>query len=178
MATDRLAPLDWSVLPSDHALIALGSNLPSPIHGESRLVLDAALKRLGDYGIKVIAVGQYYQTEPDPPSDQPNYVNSAALVASPFTPRELLVRLHEIEAEFGRHRQVRNEARILDLDLLAFGAEVITPESESESELTLPHPRLHQRLFVLQPLNDILPHWFHPTRSKTIAEMMAHLQNR
>ena len=174
-STHPALPLDWKLLPDHHALIALGSNLASPVYGQPAQVLNAAVAALAAHQIRVIAVAKYYETEPDPPSDQPLYLNSAALVASEMAPSELLASLHLIEAEFGRQRQIRNEARVLDLDLLAFGTMVIKPKTAAESELTLPHPRLHQRLFVLQPLSDIVPQWRHTVRALTVTEMIARL---
>ena len=159
----------WRVLPRDHGLLALGSNLPSSVHGDSRQVLAAALENLSAHRVEIIATAENYETEPDPPSDQPKFINSAALVRTSLTPPELLHQLHRIEADFGRRRNNRNEARILDLDLLAFGEQIT--RASSETDLSLPHPRLHLRSFVLRPLHDLVPNWQHPTVGKTIQEL-------
>ncbi|MCX8500536.1 MAG: 2-amino-4-hydroxy-6-hydroxymethyldihydropteridine diphosphokinase [Alphaproteobacteria bacterium] len=179
---------DWKTLPADHGLIALGSNLPSSTHGDSREVLRAALQSLTVAGVRIRAAANLYETEPDPPSDQPRFVNSAALVQTALTPRELLRLLHRTEAEFGRQRQYRNEARVLDLDLLAFGEQISPPaeppphperisreEFTEIVEFTLPHPRLHLRQFVLMPLLDLVPYWIHPIRGQTVTALYADL---
>ena len=151
--------------------IAIGSNLPSPQFGPPLATCEAALKSLTTAGIQLIAKSRWYHSAPVPRSDQPWFVNGVIHVETPLAPRALLQRLHAIEAEFGRRRQERNEPRILDLDLLAHGDSV----GQGKDGLILPHPRLHERAFVLLPLADVAPDWRHPVLQKSVSRMIADL---
>ncbi len=139
------------------------------------------------YTGKVEAVSRFYRTPCFPVGAGPDYVNAAALVTAPGDAASLLARLHEIEADFGRERVERWGMRTLDLDLLAFGNQVLpsdrsfsdwatlTPEKQrirAPDELVLPHPRLHERAFVLIPLMDIAPDWVHPVFGLTVRQMV------
>jgi 2-amino-4-hydroxy-6-hydroxymethyldihydropteridine diphosphokinase len=148
-------------------VVALGANLPSPVHGGPRETLEAALVALDRAGLRVVARSDWYETAPVPVSDQPWYVNGVAIVASPLPAAEVLGVLHRIEAAFGRVRIAVNAPRVLDLDLLAYGDEVSTDWP------LLPHPRLHARAFVLRPLADVAPAWRHPVLGLGIDEMLA-----
>ena len=150
-------------------LVALGANLPSPIHGGPRETLEAALKALDRAGLRVVARSAWYETAPVPVSDQPWYVNGVAVVTSPLGPAEVLDLLHRIEAAFGRVRTGPNAPRVLDLDLLAYGDRVSTDRPQ------LPHPRLHERAFVLRPLADVAPDWRHPVLGIGLDEMLARI---
>jgi len=156
-------------------LIALGANLASPRFGPPVETLRAALAALPDYGIEVVARSNWYRSapltaEPGTAGDQPSYVNGAAAVATDLNPRLLLDALLNLERAFGRVRRARWEARVIDLDLLAYGDRVI-----DEAGLTLPHPQLAARRFVLRPLMDIAPDWRHPVTGLGLAEMDAQL---
>lgn len=142
-------------------LIALGSNLSEPPYESPRHVLEAALEKIADQGITILKVSRWYETEPVPKSDQPWFVNGVALVETALAPEELLSVLHDIEHDMGRVRRERWEARILDLDLLAYD-DIIREEG-----VILPHPRLHERAFVLRPLLDVAPNWTHPLLKRT-----------
>lgn len=149
-------------------LIALGSNL----HGASggpRATCEAALERLRALGIEIVAVSPWYETAPIPASDQPWFVNGVVQVRTALAPEALLDLLHQVEAEFGRARSVPNAARVIDLDLLAYDGEHRT------GPLNLPHPRMHERAFVLYPLRDIAPAWTHPTLGLTPSALVAAL---
>lgn len=113
-------------------------------------------------------MSRWYRTRPVPASDQPDYINGIVRLCGPCDPAGLLAGLHAIEAEAGRVRTVRNAARPLDLDLLGVGDLVI-----DGPHLTLPHPRLHLRGFVLAPLCDIAPGWVHPVFGRRAADMLA-----
>lgn len=147
--------------------VALGANLPSPIHGLPRATLEAALGALGQSGLRVAARSAWYETAPVPVSDQPWYVNGVARIETMLGPADLLEWLHRIEAAFGRVREVVNAPRVLDLDLLAYGDMI------SVGWPLLPHPRLHERAFVLRPLADVAPSWRHPLLGLDIAAMLA-----
>lgn len=142
-------------------LVAIGANLPSRF-GTPQDACLAALSWLEQDGdVKILERSHWWETAPVPISDQPWYVNGVVSVETDLSPEDLLQRLHLIEAGMGRVRTVPNAPRVIDLDLLAYG------ETCCETPLTLPHPRLHLRMFVLGPLCDIAPDWRHPTSNRT-----------
>ena len=130
--------------------MGLGSNL-----GDREATLREALARLGEEeGVSVLAVSSFRETEPVGKVDQPNFVNAAAALETSLEARELLDRLLEVERGLGRDRgaEERWGPRTIDLDLLLFGEETI-----AEPGLTVPHPRLAERAFVLEPLLELDP---------------------
>ena len=139
-------------------LIALGANVPSPRFGPPAKTLQAALACLEKEGVKVVACSRFYQTAPVPASDQPWFTNCVAAVDTSMGPEALLEALLDIERQFGRRRRERNAPRVLDLDVLAYN-DVTTGTNK---HLELPHPRMHERAFVLLPLAEIAPGWRHP----------------
>jgi len=152
----------------DQILIGLGANLPSTAGGPVE-TLAASLVALEAKGIKIVCCSPWYRSRPVPVSDQEWYVNGVALAETNMDARTLLDTLHEVEVGFGRTRIVVNEPRVLDLDLLAYGDQ----QTLGEPGMNLPHPRLHERAFVLVPLADIAPDWRHPVSKLSIAQMMA-----
>jgi 2-amino-4-hydroxy-6-hydroxymethyldihydropteridine diphosphokinase len=151
--------------------IGLGANLPSPEHGTPRETLEAAMRMLEARGLVLVARSPLYESEPVPVSDQPWYLNAVVEVATDRPAAEVLALLHSVENAFGRVRAIRNEPRVLDLDLLDHRG---TVREGPESPL-LPHPRLTDRAFVLLPLRDIAPDWRHPVSGLTIAELLESL---
>lgn len=152
------------------AHIALGSNLDSR-YGNPSQTLSAAtvhLERLG----RLVARSSAYETAPVGFRDQARFLNAAVALETELEPLPLLRGLLAIEREFGRDRlrSIAKGPRTLDLDLLLLGETVI-----SEPELTLPHPALAKRRFVLAPLAEIAPQVTHPVYRKTIAELLADL---
>jgi 2-amino-4-hydroxy-6-hydroxymethyldihydropteridine diphosphokinase len=169
---EKLAlPQGANLVPATEILVGIGANLPSARFGSPRQTVEAALLALAAGGIDIVQRSRWYETAPVPASDQPNYVNGAALVASSLAADALLALLHRIEADFGRVRSVPNAARVLDLDLLAYGELVI----ERPGGLILPHPRLAERGFVLLPMADLVPDWHHPVSGLTLPQMIAQL---
>jgi 2-amino-4-hydroxy-6-hydroxymethyldihydropteridine diphosphokinase len=150
-------------------LIAIGSNL-----GDSVCVISDAVELLERYSTRPLIQSSLWKSSPvDCPPGSPDFVN-AAVVLRPFegeTPETLLQKLQDLEKHFGRKpKTVQNEARILDLDLIAFGQEI-----RKTGFLTLPHPRAYLRRFVLAPLAEIAPDFILPGQTKTIAELDAQL---
>ena len=152
-------------------LVALGSNLESPDFGGPQQTLEAALDVMPSFGVTVLAKSSWYRSAPVPISDQPWFVNGVASVATKAHSSDLLTLLHEIEARFGRTRTIRNESRILDLDLLAYGGEC----RSVPGGLILPHPKIAERAFVLEPLAELAAGWRHPRTGLTPREMLERL---
>lgn len=151
-------------------LIGIGSNLAAPGFASPRETAAAGLAALPKTGVTPVLVSRWHLSEPVPPSDQPWYANAVAAVVTDLGPAALLDALLAVEDRFGRRRSVRNAARSLDLDLLDYdGRECASPR------LLLPHPRLHERRFVLQPLAEIAPGWRHPLSGLSAAELLSRL---
>jgi 2-amino-4-hydroxy-6-hydroxymethyldihydropteridine diphosphokinase len=149
-------------------VIALGANLPS-MYGAPDETLAAACDALNDRGVKVVARSPLYWTAPVPISDQPWYCNGVVSVEVNVPPVDLITLLHQIEADFGRARVEGNQnaPRALDLDLIAYHDQIIDKDG-----FIVPHPRMHQRAFVLKPLYDISPNWLHPVTERSAAELL------
>lgn len=149
------------------AYIGLGTNL-----GDRELKLLSAIAELGRLpGTRVTALSHFYETEPVGGVAQDDFYNAAARIATTLRPLELLAELQRIETEvFHRTPSLRWGPRSMDLDILLYGDLVLTGE-----KLTVPHPRLAERRFVLQPLADIAPALVHPSLGSSIAELLASL---
>lgn len=143
--------------------MALGANLGNPI--ETVKQAEEALKALPRS--TVVAVSSLYRTAPVGLHDQPDFINAVAAVETELLPGELLDELFAIEVHFGRQRSIRNAPRTLDLDLLLHG-ETVSPDPQ----ITLPHPRMHERAFVLMPLHEIAPQLSIPDRGP-VADLLA-----
>ena len=130
------------------ALIALGSNLAKPVEQLKGAI--ACLKK--NNAIAIVAVSHFYRTAPVGYANQPDFINAAICVQTSLTPMGLLRVLNQIEDDFGRVRTFQNAPRTLDLDLIDYAEQIWNTE-----RLILPHPRAHERGFVLQPLSDMVP---------------------
>ena len=149
-------------------VLAIGANLSTARFGPPAAACAAALARLGAAGIRVAALSSWYTSPPDPPSDQPWFVNGAARIETGLGPEALLDCLHEIEAGMGRVRRRRNEPRIIDLDLVDYEGRVAPAPARPE----LPHPRLAERPFVLVPLAQIAPGWRDPRTGRPVEALI------
>ena len=152
-------------------IIGIGANLPRA-DGEPPLsTCRTATSRIAALpGVRLRALSRWYATAPVPASDQPDFVNGAALFTGGTTPERLLCDLLRIEAEFGRVRAARNAARTIDLDIIDFGGLV-----RDAPDPVLPHPRAHRREFVLRPLAEVVPGWIHPVLGRSVADLLAEL---
>jgi 2-amino-4-hydroxy-6-hydroxymethyldihydropteridine diphosphokinase len=173
------------------ALLAFGANLPfagmTPTH-----TLHLAVNSFPNVNLSLPQVSRLFETPCFPAGAGPDYVNAAAIlqVAIDMSAADLLSRLHQIEAGFGRQRSQRWGMRTLDIDLLALG-DLVLPDAETQTawrnldpgqqatrtpiDLILPHPRLQDRAFVLVPLADVAPDWRHPLLNLSVTEMLAAL---
>lgn len=151
-------------------LIGIGANLVPDGFASARAGCEAAIARLADTGIEVTAVSPWYETAPVPLSDQPWFNNAVIAARTSLPVEEALAALHRIEAGFGRVRTVRNAARVLDLDLLDYGGALV-----EDGAITVPHPRLHERAFVLLPMRDVAPDYRHPVNGMGIDDLVASL---
>ncbi|WGW04946.1 2-amino-4-hydroxy-6-hydroxymethyldihydropteridine diphosphokinase [Tropicibacter oceani] len=170
-------------------VIALGSNLGSTA-GSPTATIAAALLALNSAGARLRRVSRFYATPCFPEGAGPDYVNACAVLTGLGSPAQALDLLHQIESDFDRQRIARWGSRTLDLDLLAIG-DIVLPDRQgfahwhdlpaadqrrvAPDQLILPHPRLHERAFVLVPMCDVAPDWRHPVLGLTTAQMTARL---
>ena len=149
--------------------IGLGSNLGDRV-GYLRAAINA-IKQLGDS----MVLSSLYESEPFGVGDdvQPMYLNMALSLRTALTPKQLLSELMDIEQTNGRVRSRRNESRTLDLDILMYGDDVI-----ESSELIVPHPRMHERAFVMLPMSEIAPQLVHPSLGLTMSEIARKLDDQ
>ncbi|MBI1211063.1 MAG: 2-amino-4-hydroxy-6-hydroxymethyldihydropteridine diphosphokinase [Alphaproteobacteria bacterium] len=146
--------------------LALGANMPSSV-GSPEQTLRRVLALLPSRGVIVEAVSPFYRSPAWPDAADPPFVNVVARVRTRLPPADLMRALLQLESEFGRKRTVKNAPRTLDIDIVDY-AGLVT----DAPHLMLPHPRLHERAFVLRPLCDLAPDWRHPETGQTVSELL------
>ena len=152
------------------AFVAIGGNLIPEGFKTLEEVMSEAMKALSEQGLTIAKCSQWFETAPVPVSDQPWFLNAVMAIETALTETELLEILHEVEANFGRVRNIRNEARILDLDLIDYDGLI-----RDDDAITIPHPRMHLRAFVLLPIQDLAPQWCHPVSGADVATLIAEM---
>ncbi len=141
--------------------LSLGSNL-----GDRATNLQRGIERLAALGT-VSAVSSFYETEPVEYTAQPWFLNCAVALETTLMPKQLLAKLNRIEQELGRKRVIAKGPRVLDIDILLFHRSTVV----DTPQLVIPHPKLHERRFVLEPLAEIAPELRHPVFHRTIREL-------
>ena len=151
--------------------LGLGSNL-----GDRYGLLQEAISKLNESGITVKRISSFWETEPVGFTDQPWFLNLVVKAATDLPPLALLQTLKQIEAFLGRTPTIRNGPREIDIDILLYDEVLL-----ESSTLTIPHPRFHERRFVLEPLTELAPQLVHPALGKSMRQLLkvaAHLQMR
>jgi len=146
------------------AYLSVGSNI-----GDREGNLRGAITRLGTLG-RILSVSSFYETEPVEFTDQPWFLNCAVALETSLPPQQLMETALQVEREMGRERVQKKGPRIIDIDILLFADLEIKTR-----ELTIPHPAMHLRRFVLEPLAEIAPELRHPVLKKTIRELLEEL---
>ena len=154
-------------------IISIGGNIKSkdgshPIH-----VAKKAINCLDNYSIQVTNQSSWYETEPIPKSDQPNYFNCVVFAKTTLNELNVLNSLHDIENIFGRRRIAVNEDRVIDLDLIDYSNKIL-----ENKDIIIPHPRAHKRRFVMEPLAELDKNWVHPILNKNVSEILKKLNNQ
>ena len=153
-------------------LIALGSNLKSEAYGDPLKNCQKAIEFLKKK-FELKKISNFYETEPIPKSNQEMYVNGVVSVKTTLLPKKILDELMSIEKIFKRVRHFKNESRVIDLDLLCYNGIIL-----KDKHLQLPHPRMHLRRFVMQPLCDINKDWEHPLLKEKAKNILKNLANQ
>ena len=153
--------------------IGIGSNLngknnETPLQNCKKALVE--LKK----EVNICKISSWYKSEPIPVSNQPWFINGIIEISTNKSSLDLLEFILSIEKVFGRVREKKNEARILDLDIIDYKKKILY----IKNKLIIPHPRMHERSFVLQPLNELNPKWIHPIKKKGIKELIRNLNDK
>ena len=152
---------------NNNVIIAIGSNLTGHMNS-SKNTLDVVFNYLSKYGLRVRKASNIYISKPFPSGLGPLFYNRVILVKSNLSPLDILSRLKNIEKIFGKRSNIRNSPRVLDLDIIDYGGEIIN----YKYHLNLPHPKMQDRDFVLKPLYEIYPTWVNPSSGMTIKTLL------
>ena len=153
--------------------IGIGSNLngknnETPLQNCKKALVE--LKK----EVNICKISSWYKSEPIPVSNQPWFINGVIEISTNKSSLDLLEFILNIEEFFGRLREKKNEARILDLDIIDYKKKILY----IKNKLIIPHPRMHERSFVLQPLRELNPKWMHPIKKKGIKELIRNLNDK
>ena len=153
--------------------IGIGSNLngknnETPLQNCKKALVE--LKK----EVNICKISSWYKSEPIPVSNQPWFINGVIEISTDKSSLDLLEFILSIEEVFGRVREKKNEARILDLDIIDYKKKILY----IKNKLIIPHPRMHERSFVLQPLSELNPKWMHPIKKKGIKELIRNLNDK
>ena len=153
--------------------IGIGSNLngknnETPLQNCKKALVE--LKK----EVNICKISSWYKSEPIPVSNQPWFINGVIEISTNKSSLDLLEFILNIEEFFGRLREKKNEARILDLDIIDYKKKILY----IKNKLIIPHPRMHERSFVLQPLSELNPKWIHPIKKKGIKELIRNLNDK
>ena len=153
--------------------IGIGSNLngknnETPLQNCKKALVE--LKK----EVNICKISSWYKSEPIPVSNQPWFINGVIEISTNKSSLDLLEFILSIEKVFGRVREKKNEARILDLDIIDYKKKILY----IKNKLIIPHPRMHERSFVLQPLSELNPKWMHPIKKKGIKELIRNLNDK
>ena len=151
------------------AFVAIGSNL-----GNKKLNIELAKFKLQNNSIKIILSSSKYETDSWPDSTKPKFINIVVKIKTVLSPKKLLKLCHRIELELGRKRFKKNEPRTCDIDIIDYDQKILKPKNSTN--LTLPHPSIGQRNFVLLPLFEISKNWKHPVKKVNIAKLISFLK--
>lgn len=154
-------------LDSKVAYLLLGSNL-----GDSRKLIDSAIALINNRIGPVKSQSSYYRTAAWGKTDQPDFINIALEIETKFTAAKLLKEVLAIELDLGRIRHEKWGARLIDIDIIFYSNDII-----EELDLKVPHPEMHNRKFVLAPLNEIAPNYVHPIINRPIEELLSALND-
>ena len=153
--------------------IGIGSNLngknnETPLQNCKKALIE--LKK----EVNICKISSWYKSEPIPVSNQPWFINGIIEISTNKSSLDLLEFILSIEKVYGRVREKKNEARILDLDIIDYKKKILY----IKNKLIIPHPRMHERSFVLQPLSELNPKWMHPIKKKGIKELIRNLNDK
>ena len=154
-------------------IIGIGGNIKSNDGFHPVIVAKKAINLLKNYSIEITEQSSWYETEPIPKSDQPNFFNCVVFANTILNELDVLKSLHEIEYKLGRRRKVVNEARVIDLDLIDYSNKILR-----NKEIIVPHPRAHQRKFVMEPLAELDKNWVHPVLKTNIKKILKNLDDQ
>ena len=154
-------------------IIGIGGNIKSNDGSHPTLVGKKAIHFLENYSIQVTKQSSWYESEPIPKSDQPNYFNCIVFAKTTLNELDVLNSLHDIEYILGRRRNVINEERVIDLDLIDYSNKIL-----ENRDIIIPHPRAHKRRFVMEPLGELDRNWVHPILKKNVVEILKKLNNQ
>ena len=154
-------------------IIGIGGNLKSDDGDHPIKVAMKAIRFLEDYSIEITNQSSWYETEPIPRSDQPNFFNCIIFANTILNELDVLKSLHDIEHILGRRRKLANEARVIDLDLIAYSNKILR-----NKKIIVPHPRAHKRRFVMEPLAELDKNWVHPVLKININIILKTLDNQ